>query len=124
MRNTRCLDRESLGRRGFWREFRLASKEKERVKVLTRKTDVNALQVDLKFLLNEVAKDDPRLGALLGLSKPDKNSLPRLPMETMILVMSGAMTMVTISLIRTRYRFSVSTNPDGTIAVDAEPLSP
>ncbi len=116
-----CLDREALGRLGFWREFRLAAKRKGRVRISTHKKAVTELPIDLKLLLKNVPDNDAGLGAVLGLSKPSRNSMPRLPIETMIILFTGIFTLMQIRLIRNLYKFNVSTTPDGTITIEAAP---
>ena len=123
VRNSHCLDREALGRMAFWREFRLAAKEKGIIKILTHKKNVDDLPIDLKLLLKRVANNDPEIGAILGLPEGNRRVRPNMPAETIGLMMIGIMTLMIAFFIRNQYKCSVSTNPDGTVAIEAEPDS-
>ncbi len=121
MENICCLDREALGRLFFWREFRLAAKEKGSVKILTHKKDFNDLPIDLKLLLKRVSNNDQRIGAILGLSPAHGSATAKASTKTVGIVMIGLITIGIIFLIRNQYKFMVSTNPDGAIEIDAQP---
>ncbi len=116
-----CLDREALGRMAFWRELRLAVKEKARVKILTHKKDMNDLPIDLQLLLKRVADNDRGIGAILGLSQGKINSRAGLSVDTLGIAAIGLMTVGVVIFIRNLYAFKVSKDPDGTVTIDGEP---
>ncbi len=112
-----CLDREALGRLAFWREFRLATKAKQRVRILTHTKDINKLRVDLKLLLKRVSNTDPGIGALLGLSESQRH----VSSKSLGMAMLGLMTLVFVLMIRNLYLFRIATNPEGTLEIEAKP---
>ncbi len=116
-----CLDREALGRMAFWHEFRLAAKEKARVKILTHKKDMNELPIDLKLLLKRVADNDQGLGAILGLSEGNRYSPAKVSAKTVGIATIGLITVGVVVFIRNLYNFKIFKDPDGTVTIDGEP---
>ncbi len=122
MRDARCLDREALGRLAFWREFPLTASGKGNIRILTHRKDVDQLPIDLKLLLQTVPNDDKKVGAMLGSVPVTRNSGTKFSVGSLSFLMIGLTTLVKILSIRKLYRFNVSKDSDGTIAIEAVPI--
>jgi hypothetical protein len=110
------LDREELGQRQFWREFKEANQNREKVYIITHRKSVDSLQKDLKLLLGRTVKNQGR-GAVNGLTPDQILIILEIIQWVIILTLSG----VVIYLVSKRYKFKITKDKDGNIIIEGEP---
>lgn len=112
----RTLDREQLGLRKFWKEYRNALKSSEPVHIITHKDDVKSLQKDLKLLLSKSIKAQGA-NAVVGLTPAEISLILEVLQWVIILALIGTV----IYLASKKYKFKISRDKDGNITIEGEP---
>jgi len=112
----RTLDREQLGLRRFWKEYRSAIKASEPVHIITHKVDVTRLQKDLKLLLGKTIKRQGA-GAVTGLTPGEIELI----LEVLQWVFLFALLGTVIYLASKKYKFKIGRDKDGKITIEGEP---
>ncbi len=112
----RTLDREELGLRKFWREYKRAIKAKESVRIITHRDDIKSLQKDIKLLLGKSVKGYGK-NAVIGLTPEEIFLLLEVLQWLVILALIGSV----IYLASKNYKFKVKRNKDGEIEIEGEP---
>ncbi len=114
----RILDREQLGLRKFWKEYRNAIKVSEAVHIITHKDDVTTLQKDLKLLLSKTIKmQGIGAGAVVGLTHNEIKLILEVLQWVIIMALIGTV----IYLASKKYKFKIHRNKNGEITIEGEP---